>query len=272
MKNLPSEIEVFRDKKWRREEVLRIENALAAEQMIENLGFCLGLTDSRTDLPSLYVAVCGRREVHAPKNVQKDIEMSQAWVLKDEIMRRGKVYYAKLNKARSMFVAPRMVPFFHAIWGIPKSNEKELLSENAQVVLKILRKEWEMATADLRSEGNFSEKKFLTKAIDELQSKMKVVPFEVLYQPKFTYIWTLAEARFPSELKQKIPREIAVREIARNFLQTMGMSRIGELAKTFSLSRKEAGKANHELVDEGFAERIEHGVYELAELKKLQTP
>ncbi len=29
---------------------------------------------------------------------------------------------------------------------------------------------------------------------------MLVVPSEVYYQPKFTYIWTLAVGRFPNEL------------------------------------------------------------------------
>ncbi len=82
------EIENFRDKKWRREETLKIETALQVEQMVEDLGFCLALTDSRTNLPSVYIAVCGRRDAYSPKNVQKDYEMSLAWTLKDEVMMR----------------------------------------------------------------------------------------------------------------------------------------------------------------------------------------
>ena len=67
-----------------------------------------------------------------------------------------------------------------------------------------------MATSDLRTECGFTNKADLTKAIDELQRKMKVVPQQVLYIPKFTYIWTLAEARFPDEMKTKMSREDAV--------------------------------------------------------------
>ena len=48
--------------------------ARKVEAMVEDLGFCLTLTDSRTDLPSVYIAVCGRRDAHAPRNVQKDYE------------------------------------------------------------------------------------------------------------------------------------------------------------------------------------------------------
>jgi hypothetical protein len=263
MKNLPEEIELYRDRKWRREESLKIETAPDVERMVEDLGFCLTLTDARADLPSVYIAVCGRRDAHTPRNVQKDYECSLAWTFKDEVMRRGRVYYAKLSKGRSMFVAPRLVAYFNAIYGLPKAKEKEILSPEAQKILKVLRKEWEMATADLRSEAKIADRKAVTKAIDELQKAMKVLPQEVLYAPKFTYIWTLAEARFPKELAKKVDRATALREIARAYLQMQGLTWRGELAKTLGLNRKEIGKANHQLVDEGFAERLETGVYRL---------
>ncbi len=263
------EIEQFRDKKWRREEILKIEKAEEVENLVESLGFCLGLTDSRTNLPSVYWAVTGRRDAHTPKNVQKDFETSLAWTLKDDVMRRGKVYYAKLCKGRAMFLAPRLVPYFKAIWGIPKAKEKEILSVNAQKVLQVLRTEWEMATSDLRAETGIAERKDVTKAIDELQQKMLVVPYEVLYEPKFTYIWTLAEARFPNELSQNILREDALRELARTFLQFCGQTKLGELAKAVGLTRKDAGLGNHALVDQGFANRIEKGVYCLKEFSKV---
>ena len=263
MNNLPEEIEQFRDKKWRREEILKIEKAIEVENLVEDLGFCLALTDSRTNLPSIYISVCGRRDAHSPKNVQKDYEMSLAWTLKDEVMQRGKIYYGKLAKSRAMFVAPRLIRFFNAVWGVPKKEEKEILSENANKVLKVLRKEWEMGTSDLRRAAKIEDRAQLTKALDELQKRMKVVPQECLYHPTFTYIWTLAEARFPKELSKKILRENAVKEIARQFLQMGGMTYRGELAKALGFSRKEAGLANRALVEEGFAERVSIGVYKL---------
>jgi hypothetical protein len=260
---LPEEIEQYRDRKWRREDRYRIESAEQVETMVEELGFCLGLTDSRKDLPSVYTAVCGRRDAHMPRNVQKDPEASLAWVLKDEVIARGRVYYAKLVKGNSMFLAPRMIPAFNAIWGCAKKAEAEELSPNARAVLKVLRKEWEMATADLRAECGFSDKKDLTAAIDELQRKMKVVPQEVLYVPKFTYIWTLAEARFPKELAVRLSREKAVRELARCYLKMCGMTLLGDMSRVFGFHRWESGLANHQLVDKGVAERLDTGIYRL---------
>ena len=92
---------------------------------------------------------------------------------------------------------------------------------------------------------------------------MKVIPQQVLYIPKFTYIWTLAEARFPAEMKIKMSREDAVRELARCYLEMCGMTLLGDLSRAFGFYRWESGRANHQLVDEGFAERLGTGIYHL---------
>ena len=107
----------------------QVETALDAERFIEQVGFAACLTDSRRPGPSLYVAVCGRRDAVMPRNVQKDPEASLTWVLKDELVRRGKVYYAKLARGKTMFLAPRMIPYFHAVWGVRRSEEKRRLSQ-----------------------------------------------------------------------------------------------------------------------------------------------
>jgi hypothetical protein len=261
-----SRIQEYRDRKWRRTPELRIETAQQVEQLIDDIGFCFALTDVRTDLPSVYISVCGRRDAHMPRNVQKDPEASLAWVLKDEVMRRGKVYYGKLNKGKAMFVAPRLIPYFNAIWGISRTAEKTALSASAQKVLKVMREEWEMATIDLRTETGITSRKFMTRAIDTLQKHFKIIPSEAVYAPKFSYIWTLAEGRFPEQLSQKIKRKEALRELARAFLLMQGMTKLGELSRTLGLSRKDAGLGNHMLVDEGFAERVSNGVYKLKDL------
>jgi hypothetical protein len=263
MKALSEEIELYRDRKWRREDSLKIDSVEEVEAMVEELGFCLAMTDARKNLPSVFTAVCGRRDAHLPRNVQKDYEASRAWVLKDETVARGRVYYGKLVKGHSMFLAPRMIPVFNSIWGITKRQEKDYLSDGAGRVLKLLRKEWEMATADLRAETKL-DRSDLTKAVDELQRKMKVVPQEVVYVPKFTYIWTLSEARFPEEMAVRVPRDEAVRELARCYLAMCGMTMLGDMSRSFGFYRWESGRANHQLVDEGFAERLATGVYRTA--------
>ena len=261
---IPAEIEEFRDGRWRREATRQVSNVLEAERFVEQVGFAACLTDSRRPGPSLYVAVCGRRDAVMPRNVQKDEEASAAWLLKDDVIRRGKVYYAKLARGKTMFIAPRMVPYFNAVWGVRKSDEKARLSRDAQKVLRALRKEWEMATSDLRADSGVTDRKKFTQAMDELQAAMIVVPEGVYYEPKFTYIWTLGLSRFPDELTKRIKREHAVKEIARCFLANAGLTIPGELARVTGLSRPEAGKGNRALVKEGFATMLAPGWYQLA--------
>jgi len=264
---LPEKIESFRDRSWRREPDLRIEDPLAAERFIEQVGFCASLTDSRRPGPSLYIAVCGRRDAHMPRNVQKDPESSLAWTIKDEVVRRGRVYYGKLRGNRSIFVARRLVPYFNALAGSHRARRQPGLSEDAQSILKVLRKEWEMASRDLRRASGLRDRYSFNKAIDELQKALKVIPSEIVYEPVFTYIWSLAEARFQDELKAKASREQALTEVARAYLSTAGMTLRGELARVTGLSNPDAGVGNWALVDEDFARRPAPGIYRLKELE-----
>jgi hypothetical protein len=263
---LPEDIEEIRDDRWQREASRQVETAHDAERFIERVGFAACLADSRRPGPSLYVAVCGRRDAVMPRNVQKDPEASHTWRLKDELVRRGRVYYAKLAGRRAMFLAPRMIPAFHAVWGLRRAEEPRRLSRQAQAILRVLRREWEMATSDLRDDSRVRDRHTFTRALDELQAAMIVVPSEVYYQPTFTYVWTLGVGRFPDALRRRMSREAALREIARSFLASAGMTTRGELARVTGLSRPDAGLGNRALVAEGYATMLSRGVYRLASL------
>src|SRR5688572_2376176 len=261
---ISAEFEDYRDERWRREGTRLVSTVLEAERFVEQVGFAACMTDSRRPGPSLYVAVCGRRDAVLPRHVQKDPESSLTWNLKDQLIRRGKVYYAKLARGKATFVAPRMVPYFHAIWGMRRGDENTRLSRHARAVLKVLRKEWEMATSDLRVESGVTDRVAFTRAIDELQAAMIVIPSEVVYLLKFTYLWTLGVGRFPDALTRRVNRATALREIARGFLAGAGMTVPGELARVTGLSRPEAGLGNRALVAEGFATMISAGTYRLS--------
>lgn len=253
----------MRDVRWQREGTRQVESAHDAERFVERVGFAACLTDARRPGPSLYVAVCGRRDAIMPRNVQKDPEASHTWHLKDEVVRRANVYYGKLG-TRTLFIARRMIPYFHAVWGVRRSEEPKRLSRPAQAILRVLRREWEMATSDLREDSGVKDRAKFTRALDELQAAMLVVPAEVYYQPKFTYIWTLAVGRFPDELRRRVRRDVALREIARCFLSNAGMTIPAELSRVTGLSRPDAGLGNRALVAEGYATSPARGVYILS--------
>ena len=121
------EIEEYRDESWHRDATRAVESVVAAERFVDRVGFAACLTDARRPGPSLYVAVCGRRDAVLPRHVQKDPETSLTWRLKDQMVRRGRVYYAKLARGTAMFIAPRMIPCFQAIWGLRRADESRRL-------------------------------------------------------------------------------------------------------------------------------------------------
>ena len=115
----------------------------------------------------------------------------------------------------------------------------------------------------IRGDSGVTDRTTFTRAMDELQAAMIVVPSEVLYKPKFTYIWTLGVGRFPDALRRRVARATAVTEIARCFLSGAGTTVPGELARVTGLSRREAGLGNRALVAESYAEMLSPGTYRL---------
>jgi len=260
---LPAAVEDHRDHHWRRDVTRQVETVAEAELFIEQVGFAASLTDARRPGPSLFLAVCGRRDAMLPRNVQTDPETSLTWQLKDAILRRGRIYYAKFARGRTLFIAPRLVPHFHALWGLRRAQERDRLTAPAQAILRVLRREWEMGTADLRIESGVTDRRSFTAGLDELQAAMLVVPSDVLYQPRFTYIWSLSVGRFPDGLRRRVQPDAATTEIARCFLLGAGMTVPGELARVAGLSRLMAGRGNRALVAEGFADMLSPGTYRL---------
>ena len=93
---------------------------------------------------------------------------------------------------------------------------------------------WRLRTCAPKAE--ITERAALTRALDELQRQMKVIPQDVIYQPTFSYIWMLAEDRFGEELRKRVARKTALREIARAYLAGAGMTLLGETARASGLS------------------------------------
>lgn len=258
-------IQLYRDRAWRRDADLRIESAGEAERFIEANGFAHSFADARLPGASLYVAVCGRRDAHLPRAVRTDPECRETARLRDELIRRGRVFYGRTRRNRTLFMAPRLVPHFHRLYGVRTEDEARVFSAEARAMLAVLREEWEMASTDLRRAANIKDYGVCARALGELQRAMKIVVADFA-APRSTQIWTPTEARFGGELRRAVSEEEALREIAGAFLRGAGLTIRGELARATGLSRPLAGRGNQALVREGSAVRAGRGVYKLTEL------
>jgi hypothetical protein len=113
------EAEEFRDERWQREGSRQVETPFDAERFVDRVGFAACMTDARRPGPSLYVAVCGRRDAIMPRNVQKDPEAPQL-AAQGRSVRRGKVYYGKFGDAHRLRAAHDWL--LSALWecGVPR--------------------------------------------------------------------------------------------------------------------------------------------------------
>ena len=202
-----------------------------------------------------------------PRNVQKDEEASHTWLLKDDLLRRGKVYYAKLARGKAMFLAPRMVPHFQAIWGVRRADEASRLGADARAILRVLRREWEMSTADLRADSGVTDRAAFTPRPrptaggDAGGTERGPLPAEV-------HLHLDARRRplpRPAPAARQ-PRRRARRKSPGRSSPAAGMTVPGELARVTGLSRVDAGLGNRALVAEGAAISPQRGVYLLPRL------
>lgn len=266
---LPEAVELHRDRLWRRDEENRVETAREAEAMIERAGFAHLFGDERSAGASLYTAVCGRRDAHVPRDRRTDSECQQTLFLRDEIVRRGVLFYGRTRGGRTLFIAPRLVGYFHRIYRVSTEDEERVFSAEAREILSVLKREWEMASTDVRRAAGIEEYATCARAIEELARAMRIVVSDFV-PPRRTQVWTLIEARFGAELRKRVTEEDALREIARAFLVGAGLTLAGELARATGLSRRDAGQGNHLLVAEKSAVRLARGVYRAIDFDDAQ--
>jgi len=247
-KNL-NHLEQLRDHILRRIPERRVETIEDAYYFIEEVGFCHLMTDGRDNMPSLYVAVCGRRDVRLPRNVQSDAETSLTWHLKDELARLGAAFYAKQLQNIPTFIALDLVPYFYALYSCSPAFSPQKFSSDAIAIYRSLRRESPQTTAQLKLSSGIEERKRFDKALEELQLAMQVVMSEVRYVPKFTYVWELAAVRFPEQLRKpkRISRQDALRHLITNYLATVRYATARQAQCLFRCSPAETGRALEQL-------------------------
>jgi hypothetical protein len=119
-----------------------------------------------------------------------------------------------------------------------------------------------MGTSDLRADSGVTDRAKFTRAMDELQAAMLVIPSEGalpaevhlhLDARRGALSRRAAAARGEDNRRQGDSRAASWRE--------PGMTVPGELARVTGLSRPEAGLGNRALVAEGFADMLSPGTY-----------
>lgn len=209
------QLEQRRDYTLRRLPALRVQGPGRAVRFINDVGLASLFATRGLHLPCLWVAVCGRRDPQFPHHTHHDPELGLAWNLKDQLPAEGKVFYAKLIRAKPTFVALDVFPNVYRLFG-PQRNYVSLfrdgrLSPAAKAILDALHRKRPQETFELKLNTNLaqpSQRRTFDTAMTEVQQQLFVAMREVRYEP-FTYVWDLVEARFGDHVMQARRRALA---------------------------------------------------------------
>lgn len=229
--NIPSleQLEQLRDRTLRRLPGLCVQGPTRALRFINEVGLASLFATRGLNLPSLWVAVCGRRDPQFPHHSHHDPEVGLAWSLKDRLPAQGKVFYAKLIRRRPTFVAWDLFPDVYRLFGpqggYVRQYRSGLLSPAAKAILDALHRKRPQDTFELKLATNLarpSQRRVFDAAMAEVQERLYVAMREVRYDP-FTYVWDLVEARHPMPValaRKRRPRA-AARHVAHRYLTTV---------------------------------------------------
>ncbi|MCI0515882.1 hypothetical protein L0128_21930, partial [candidate division KSB1 bacterium] len=95
-KYTPEEIELIRDRKFRRNKYLQVHSIDESLDFINDTGFCFAFSAKNSELPCLWHAACGQREPVMPEHTHHDPYVSLVWTAKDDLPARKAVYYGKV--------------------------------------------------------------------------------------------------------------------------------------------------------------------------------
>lgn len=202
------QIEQRRDRTLRRLPALRVAGPRRAMQFLDDVGLASLFAYRQLNLPCLWVAVCGRRDPHFPVHSHGDPELGLAWRLKDALPAAGRVFYAKLLRGKPTFVSWELFPAVYRLFG-PRADYRTayragVLSPAARAILDALHRRRPQETLALKLGTNLaqpSQRRVFDGAMAELQQTLRVCMVEARYDPGFTYVWDLVEARHAARVR-----------------------------------------------------------------------
>ena len=247
------DLEQLRDHTFRRLPALRVQGPVRAVRFINDVGMASLFATRGMNLPSLWVAVCGRRDPQFPHHSHHDPEVSLAWNLKDQLPAQGTVFYAKLIRGKPTFVAWDLFPDVYRLFGPHRDYVKQYrdgrLSPAAKTILDALHRKHPQETFELKLATNLarpSQRRVFDAAMAEVQQQLYVAMREARYDP-FTYVWDLVEARFPEAVaaaRTRRPRD-AARRLAQRYLESVIYATRAQLVSVLGhRSRLEAALAD----------------------------
>lgn len=256
-------IEAWRDRSFRRLPAIKVRGEQSALRFVNEVGFCFTLSDFGLPVPSLYVAVCGRRHPRWPIHTHRDPEIGLTWNLKNSLPAKRLTYYGKLIKGKPTLVSLELFPAFCALIREGKGSGDYIvdyrqgrMTRSGVRILEVLHEHGPLATPALRKAAvlhGAERTADFDRAMTELQRGLWIAKVEEVYDPDFYYRWDLLDNWLPEPLaaSRRLERADAVRRLCISYLRGAAATQARFLASLLGLGLEEIGATLHALDAEG---------------------
>ncbi len=234
-----------------------------AVDYVNERGFVYFWPIKGVDMPSLWVAVAGRRPV-ADKH---DDPGHVTWGWKDRLLPTRRWYYGKLLRGKATMVAVDALPYFYALsenYGDPNDYlleyEAGRLAVESKQVYETLLAQGPLDTLALRREARLTSRDSNTRferALVELQRGLRILPVGVAEAGrwKYAFIYEMVDRWFPQVVEQAraIGRGAARAHLLNLYLKSVGAATEAQLVQLFHWRKDDVSKACAALAKDGLA-------------------
>jgi hypothetical protein len=244
---------------------VKVRGERSALGFVDQVGFCFTLSDFGLPVPSLYVAVCGRRNPRRPRHTHHDPEIGLTWNLKDSLPARRACHYGKLVKGKPTLVSLALLPAFSRVIRDGKGSGDYVLdyrqgrmTRAAAALLEVLHEHGPLETPALRRAVGMAHSDRTAEfdgAVAELQRGLWITKVEAVYDPDFYYRWDLLDNWLPEPLDAalRLSREDAVVRLVGSYLRAAGVTTPRFLASLLAVPAAEVSAGLGRLKAQGLA-------------------
>ncbi len=222
----------------------RLKTPEQALNYINERGFIFFWPARGVTLPSLWTAVAGDR----PVADEHDDPGHITWGWKDNLLGKGKCYYAKLLRRRGTFLSNELTPYFYALsenYGSPEEDyliqyQEGRLTQEARQVYEALLDEGPLNTIMLRKKARLTSREGDTrfnKALDQLMADFKILPTGITEAGAwhYSYLYDTVSHYDPglSERARPISQKAARVEILKSYFLSVGAAQARDIQRLF---------------------------------------
>ncbi|HEX7620967.1 MAG TPA: crosslink repair DNA glycosylase YcaQ family protein, partial [Anaerolineales bacterium] len=239
----------------------RVSNPAGALDFVNQRGFVYFWPISGVDLPSLWKAVAGNRNV--PDNHDDPGHVTWGW--KDDALPKKIWYYGKILRRKATIISLEITPYFYALsenYGSPEedyllSYEEGRLTQAAKQIYETLLDKGSLDTISLRKEArllNAKESAF-NRAMEDLQKDFKILPVGVVEAGswKYAFRYDITSRHMPelAEQARQIGEAEARQKLVGFYFASVGAAQIRDVARLFGWPPELVKRTLDKLVQKG---------------------